>query len=448
MKALELARILGGKLIGNRKATAESFSIDSRTIKKGQVFVALKGSKNDGHDFVEDAFLKGASGAIVEKELPFPGRDKFLIKVNSCLEALRTIGRHRRERFRGEIIGVAGSAGKTTTKELVAFLLSKVGRVYRSEGNLNSRIGLPLVLSNMDESAEFGVFELGASALGDVLELTRLIKPRIRVITALGEEHLESFGSLENVIKGNGEIFWNFGAGDWAVIPSYANKYFELPKDRTITFGKGGKLEARNVSLSLEGTLFEINHLTVAVPVLSTGIVENVLASFGVLTALGYNLDEFAPLLKKFQPPRGRMNLVDLGEFYVIDDTYNANPLSVRNALITLASLETPGEKVVLLGDMLELGRESGKLHAQVGKLVAELGINTALFYGKEMKKAYSECRKRGGNCVLLQDAESVLEALLQKACCKNIILVKGSRGMKMEIFVNKLVEFYWNGFR
>ncbi len=439
MNSAELATLLKGKLLGSRYAFAKGFSIDSRRVKQGDVFIALRGQKDDGHNYLGEAFSKGAVGAIVQRDGCEPPPGKFLIKVKDTFEALRDIARYRRKTYRGKVIAVAGSVGKTTTKELIHHLLCSVGRAYKSEGNLNSRIGLPLVLANMDMDSDFAVLELGASAVGDVLELTKLSEPKVRVITALGEEHLEGFGSIENVIKGNGEIFWGFGGDDCAVIPAYAKRFYPLEGGRVLTFGDGGDIRADNVALSLKGTSFEFMGHEVSIPVLSKGIVDNVLASLGVVHVLGYEPPELIHRLRGFKPPQGRMNLIKLGDAYLIDDTYNANPPSVRNALETLALVGRNSKKVALLGDMLELGKESEKLHREVGKLVVKLGIDFAIFYGTEMKFAYDACQKVGGNCVYTMHKEEVIELVLKWLRHKNIILIKGSRGMRMEFFLEKI---------
>jgi len=441
MKAIDLARILKGSLEGNPEAEFSGFSIDSRNVREGDVFVALKGERHDGHNFIWDAFYRGAVGAVSEKDVSVPD-GKFVIKVGSCLEALRDIARFRRKNFKGTVIGVAGSVGKTTTKELIHHLLSCVTPSYKSEGNLNSQIGLPLVMANMPLNVDYAVLEIGASRRGDVLNLTKIAEPRIRVITAIGEEHLETFGSVEDVVYGNGEIFYHFGKEDWAVLPASVSKYYQLPEGRRITFGKDGDIKADHIRLSLEGVEFESFGERFSLPVLSVGIVENVLASFGVLRSLSYDPRDFRTALSGFKSPKGRMNILNFGDFYVIDDTYNANPPSVRNAIDTLHNLKTDSRKVVVLGDMLELGEESIKLHSQIGSYLKEKEVDYAIFYGDHMFYACKEFVRRGGRGVFLRSKDAVFEEMLKWMRDKNIILLKGSRGMKMETLLIRIREF------
>ena len=434
MKARELAAITGGALSGDPGVHVKGFSIDSRRIREGEVFLALKGRRQDGHDFISEAFEKGAVGAISEREV-MPPEGKFVLKVPSTCEALNKIAKHTRESFRGKVVGVAGSAGKTTTKELIHHLLSSVAPTFRSEGNLNSQIGLPLVLSNMDLKADFAVLELGASMRGEVLRLTKLARPSVRVITALGEEHLETFGSVEDVIAGNGEIFYDFSDEDRAVLPYYAKDYYRLPEDRVITFGEGD-LKPERVELTVEGVIFHLLGERFKLPILSLGAVENALASFAVLTALGMDPRDFRDRTAEFRPPAGRMNLLKFKDFYLIDDTYNANPPSVRNAIKTIASLRTESKKVVVLGDMLELGGKSRFLHEEVGALIKEMGIDFAIFYGRDTYYSYRELIRRGGRGVFLRKKEDVAIEMLKWLGDGNIILLKGSRGMRMETLI------------
>ncbi len=439
MRAEDLAKIVEGSLTGNPKAEVSGFSTDSRKITQGQVFIALKGKRHDGHSFVPDAFGKGASGAFSEVDTR-PPEGRFILKVSSCEEALRRVALFRRGTFRGTVIGVAGSAGKTTTKDLIHHLLSLTANTYRSEGNLNSQIGLPLVLANMDLSARYAVVELGASRRGDVLRLTRIARPKIRVITAVGEEHLETFGTLQDVIRGNGEILHSFGEEDWAIIPAHLRHIYSVPSGRVVTFGEGGDLRAEDITVSLKGTSFSFMGERFSLPVLSRGVVSNTLAAFGVLKVLGYDPREFREHLRSFQPPPGRMNLLSFGSFYVVDDTYNANPPSVRNAVRTLSALGG-GKKVVVLGDMLELGKENEQLHREAGALLADAGVDFAIFYGSETVHAWREYVRRGGKGVFLRDKEEVLEEMLKWMRDENIILLKGSRGMRMETLIDRVRE-------
>ena len=439
MKARDLETITGGSFVGSGDVEFERLSIDSRKLKKGEVFVALKGDRFDGHDFVEDAFSKGAVGVVSERFFE-PPPNRFVLKVESTLGALRSVAEYKRSSFKGRVVGVAGSVGKTTTKDMIHHLLSHVASSYKSQGNLNSQIGLPLVLANMPTEVDYAVFELGASQKGDVLRLAELAKPSIRVITALGEEHLESFGTIKDVIEGNGEIFHRFDPSeDWAVIPVYAEEFYDLPKEKVITFGEGGTLSPEGISLSPEGVSFKLMEEEFLLGVVSIGAVENALASLGVMSALGYDPRDLKEALRDFVPAEGRMRSLKFPDFTLIDDTYNANPPSVKNALRTLSSLKVEGRKVAVLGDMLELGEASEDLHREIGKFVSKTDIEVVMFFGTEMEKAYQEAKGSDVKAMHFSDKEALIEEVLKWAKDKNIILIKGSRGMHMEEVVRRV---------
>lgn len=436
MDALLVSLITKGKLKGESKPI-KGFSIDSRKIQEGEVFVALKGSRFDGHDFVEEAFAKGAVGVISEKEIE-PPVGKFVIRVDSSLEALRRVARYKRKNFKGKVIGVAGSAGKTTTKELIAHLLSYVGKVFKTPGNLNSQIGLPLAIANAPMDADFWVLELGASQLGEIKRLVELSLPHIRVITALGEEHLEGFGSFENVIRGNGEIFECWFDESVAIIPHYAHKYYPFLKS-LITFGEEGDIRGRIKEVNLEGVTFFVSGKEFFVPVMSVGMVSNTLAAFGVLRALGYDYTNFKEVLRNFKPEWGRMELLRLPHLILINDAYNSNPLSLKNAVNTLSLIKHP-KKILILGDMLELGAYSKKLHEEIGRLLNTKDFRLVIFVGKEMYHAYKVYRKEKLHFESTDELKGFVP--LSKNLFKDgLILLKGSRGMKLENIIPLLRE-------
>ena len=443
MDAQLLSYITQGTLKGKNKIF-EGFSIDSRSVREGEVFIALKGSRFDGHDFIQDAFKNGAIGVISEREVE-PPEGKFVIKVESTFKALQRIASYKRRSFKGKVIGVAGSAGKTTTKELIAYLLSQKGKVFKTPGNLNSQIGLPLAIANAPLDADFWVLELGASQLGEIQRLTELSLPHIRVITSLGEEHLEGFGSLENVIRGNGEIFQHWFEGCKAVIPDYAKDYYPFLKE-FITFGEKGDIKGEIKEISLRGISFVVDGEEFFVPVLSLGMLDNTLASFGVLRALGFDFREFKEKLSSFKPEWGRMEVINFPCLTVINDAYNSNPLSLRNAINTLSLVRHP-KKILILGDMLELGSYSRQLHEEIGSLLNNKDFFMVIFVGKEMYYAYNAFR---GNKLYFAERQRLENFIRESYYLFNdsLILIKGSRGMRLEEIIPALREVCekWEG--
>lgn len=433
MTTQEFSQIVGGRHYG-KIASFRGLSIDSRTIREGELFVAIKGTRHDGHHFVLDALKKGAVGAVVQRFLCLPQQVPQIV-VEDTLEALRRFALWKRNSFSGKVVAIAGSAGKTTTKELVAFLLSKVGKVCKTPKNYNSQIGVPLSVANFEEDCQFWVVEVGASQKGDVKKLVELVRPHVRAITAIGEEHLETFGCLDDVVLGNGEVFHQMGEEDWGVCPASVSHCYSIP--RKLTFGEGN-LKAQQVELSEDGVSFVVDGQRVFIGVPSLALVENALCAFAILTALGIDWKPLAESLLHFSPAEGRFRTLKKGELIIVDDTYNANPPSVRMALRSLSHFKR--KKVAVLGDMLELGKDSETYHREVGRLCVELGIDLCVFYGRQMLYAYQTCRQLGGNCLFFKDQKELLDWLLKNLKEKAVILFKGSRGMKMENLVEGLL--------
>ncbi|MCS6876639.1 MAG: UDP-N-acetylmuramoyl-tripeptide--D-alanyl-D-alanine ligase, partial [Aquificaceae bacterium] len=297
MDTLELANLLGATHLGSRRAF-KGFSIDSRQVEEGRLFVAIKGKVHDGHDFALSAVEKGAVGVLCERRLELPeGYPQIL--VQDTVGALRRIALFKRERFKGKVIAIAGSAGKTTTKELTAFLLSKLGKVCKTPKNYNSQIGVPLSVANFDEDCEFWVVEVGASQKGDVKSLVEIVKPHVRAITAIGEEHLETFGCLDDVVLGNGEAFSHMSEEDWGVCPHSVSHRYHI--ERKLTFGEGS-LWAEDLDISLQGVRFKVQGVEVSLVVPSLAVVENVLCTLRILEALGVDWRPLSKELAHFKP--------------------------------------------------------------------------------------------------------------------------------------------------
>ncbi|WP_448588568.1 UDP-N-acetylmuramoyl-tripeptide--D-alanyl-D-alanine ligase [Thermocrinis sp.] len=415
------------RLIGEYREV-KRIVIDSRQVEEGDLFIAIKGSRHDGHHFVEEAFLRGAYGVVVEREVNVP-EGKFALIVDNTLSFLRSLAKTKREAFGGKVIAIAGSAGKTTTKEMVAFLLSKVEKVCKTPRNQNSQIGVPLSVANFETDCKFWVVELGASQKGDVAKLVDLVKPHVRVITAIGEEHLETFGCLDDVVMGNGEVFKDMTEEDVGVCPQNVSHCYEIPKK--ITFGDGSELWAQDIRLSKEGVWFKVKGEEVFLPIPSLAVVENALCTFAVLEALGLSWRDLKDHLKDFHPVEGRFKTFQIGKWFVIDDAYNANPPSMRKALQTLSRFES--FKIAILGDMLELGEGSPRYHREVGRLCVELGIDLCLFYGEHMRFAWEECIKNNHRAEHFISKEDLVEYLMDFTHLEAVLLLKGSRGMRLE---------------
>ncbi len=438
MKVKQLIEVLGikGDFSGRfLSRDIKDFQIDSRLIRKGDFFVPLKGTRHDGHRFIPDALEKGASGFFSQNPTGLEGE----VPVDDTLKALTEVGKFKRKRL-SIAIGITGTSGKTTTKELISAGLEGFYRTYQTPGNYNNEIGVPLTLANIPEDAQLGVFEFGAGKVGDIRHLVNIATPEIRILTSVGHGHTEKFGSFENVIKGKGEIF---EGGELAILPYSLQRYYDL--SRKITFGPEEDADIRIVSAMVEhsGTagVFEVNgrRYHVKLPVYNLSTIYNIGILLAVAVYLGISPEKVLGNISEFQLPEGRGKVLKFGGITVIDDTYNANPLSVKNAIKTLSAI--PGFRVIVLGDMLELGEYSDKLHREIGRLVASSDIDLAVFYGKKMKLAYNEA-VRSVKSFYSSDKGEIARIIKSLSDNNPIVLIKGSRGMKMEEVIQKIPEF------
>ena len=426
MNIKQILEITKGKPlnVSNLSTEVSSFTIDSRKKQKNSFFVPLKGSKFDGHLFIEDSLKNGSVGFFTEKPVVF----KNGILVENNLKALTQVGIYKRNKL-SKAIAITGTSGKTTVKELLSFLLKNFFPTYSTSGNYNNEIGVPLTLANIPENTRIGVFELGAGKIGDITYLSQMVRQDISVLTSVGHGHTEKFGSYENVLKGKGEIF---DFSQFAVLPEQLKNFYRKKLKKYITFGENGDISYKNVYVSEYGTSGEIFYknekIKITVPVYNRAVFKNIAAVAGVLYFLDINPLKHLKLFEEFSPPKGRGNIIKNGNLTIIDDTYNANPLSVENAIKTISSIK--GKKIIVLGDMLELGEYSEKLHREVGKLLRESPIDYLFFYGEKMKFAFEEAG-RGKWFSKKEEIAKEIKNISSKE--KVFVLVKGSRGMKME---------------
>jgi len=439
-----VANRLKGKFYGVPR-TFKGVSINSKTVRRGELFIPLRGRKVDGHTFVEEAINRGAVGFLFEKGKISPSllksltsRGVFAIEVKDTFQALKGIARLRRELFKGkEIIAITGSVGKTTTKELIAHLLRSKFFVYKTPGNLNSQIGLPLALANADENADFWIFELGADSRGNISSLGELLKPTLSVLTAVGKAHIEGFKNFENLLCAKGEIFFPPSVAK-AVLPKEVEHcYKTLLRDRTyLTTGEGGDVSVSSYRFLKSGkTLLKVGNLEFEIPLLGKGIIRVVETALGVLKLLNLPWEEFKGSFETFKGAWGRMQPL-LGDGYlVINDAYNANPASVAAALETLSQIEGYNNRVLILGDMLELGKDQIEEHRKVGRLIEQSPIREVYLYGNLTRYTCEIVRTK--RCFHSYDKDLLMEIFAKNHPQRDTVyLVKGSRGMEMEDFL------------
>lgn len=411
------------------------FAIDSRAINPGEAFFAIKGAKVDGHDFAEEAVKNGASIVIAEKPLNL---GVPVVVTSSTEEAMITLGHHYASKFSCQIVGITGSAGKTTTKELTAEMLSAKYKVAKNEGNRNTPIGLPMALRALQTDTEIFVAEMSGSYFEEIPTLLRIVKPRIGVITNVGPSHLETLGSAEGVAKAKGELIKSLPPGGIAVLNADDPRVMgmkNLTKCKTVTY-------AINVNADVYGRLIEDKACVFAYgktytfrPNIPTvHFLYDVLAASAVALEYGIDLRTCIEIAEAFKPIEGRGTVITNSKgVNIIDESYNANPVSMKETLRMLS--QRPGKRFAVLADMLQLGDDATKLHREVGEYAESLRLDGVFLFGN----LSSELSKIIGRSLAFDTKESLIEALKSKLGSGDWVLVKGSNGMGMKEVVARL---------
>jgi UDP-N-acetylmuramoyl-tripeptide--D-alanyl-D-alanine ligase len=417
-------------------------STDTRTLRKGELFIALRGPNFDGCDYVGQARDRGAAGAVVPTLVD---EDISQISVEDSKRALGQLGAAWRQRLSPIVVGVTGSNGKTTLKELIAACLARSAPTLATHGNLNNDIGMPLMLTRIEEQHRFAVLEMGANHAGEIAYLTALAKPDIVVITNAAAAHLEGFGSLDGVARAKGEILCGESRPKVAILNAddhYFDYWSTLVEDtQLITFGidSDADVRASDIESDAEGSRFNL-HLPVgeariALPLSGRHNVRNACAAAAIAVAAGIDVADIKSALESVQPVDGRLRrLPGINGSTIYDDSYNANPLSVVAAAEFLASL--PGDKLLVLGDMGELGEDAPRLHAETGAQVREAGVSRLLATGNLSRRTVEGF---GDGASWYADVDELTARLKPELHENANILVKGSRFMQMERVVEAL---------
>ena len=422
--------------------TFTGISTDTRTLDRDQLFFALSGPNFDGSNFVAQAHARGAAGAVVESLLD---QDIAQITVDDSKLALGRLGRAWREQHDATVIGITGSNGKTTVKELTAACLSVTSPTLATQGNLNNDIGMPLMLLRIEPAHRYAVLEMGANHVGEIAYLTSLARPDVVLITNAGQAHLEGFGSMEGIAQGKGEILQGKPRPRCAVLnadDSYYDYWRPLVADAMVlSFGLDDNADVYGDGISAESgfTRFDLHvggeSIAVSLPLAGTHNVRNACAAAAVATTLGMSLGDIGRGLESVRPVSGRLQaLSGRNGSTLYDDSYNANPLSVGAAAEFLATL--PGESWFVLGDMKELGEDEQRLHAEVGEALRAAGIDR-LFATGDLCRTTVEAFGDGASWYGAVDA-LVSDVLAELSGSVNV-LVKGSRSMRMERVVDAL---------
>ncbi len=448
-----MARACDGRYIGPESLIDREVTgvvIDSRKVEKGNLFIPIKGARVDGHDFIPQVFEKGALLVLSEKELP-EGTGPYIL-VESTQEALKQLAAYYRNVLKIRVVGVTGSVGKTSTKEMIASVLSQKYKVLKTEGNYNNEIGLPLTVFRLREEHKVAVLELGISHFGDMKPLGEIARPDICVITTIAECHLENLGDRDGVLKEKTDIFTYMKPGGVAVLNGDDDKLATVKEagGRAPVFygkGPGRQVRAENIlTKGIEGTdcdiVMGIDVIKVHIGIPGEHMVYNAMAAAAVGRLLGVSAEEIKEGIDKAGTIAGRCNIIHRDELTIIDDCYNANPHSMRAAIDLLAQAE--GRKVAILGDMFELGAEEYELHYNVGKYAAEKGIDYLLCVGERsgyMKKGAQDALDLSGSnnrCSMrkvihmpdLGGMPEILNGLLEPG---DTVLIKASHSMEFE---------------
>lgn len=453
----EIIAATGGTGSGTIAGGVTSVSTDSRTVAPGELFVALRGANFDGHDFIGAAANRGVTVFLVEAAWLQPGRQPagtVCIGVADTLRALGDLAAFHRQRFGIPVVGITGSNGKTTTKEMLASILGQGGPGLKTAGNLNNLIGLPQMLLQLNAEHRWAVLEMGMSEPGEIDRLAELAAPRVGIITNAFPAHLATMGSVEAVARAKGELFGRLPAGGTAVFNADDPLIAQLPVGKAVQrlgFGiHGADITASDiVGLGRVGQRLFL-HLVGGVKPLELhafGLhnVYNALAAAAAAHALGIPGEQIVSGLASFRPYDKRFKLEDLGAIVLIDDSYNANPASMAAALLTVRDIKGPSRAIAILGDMLELGDETLDAHRSAGRLAATC-VDRLYLYGA-MAETTAEGAIEAGmdpdEVFVMGSHEEIVADIVKDHVDGDCIVVKGSRGMRMELVARALYLNY-----
>ena len=457
-----LATATNGQLVGGTggEAMLTRVVIDSRLTKPGDLFWALRGEHHDGHEFLVEARHRGASAAVVRHDRLAQAQEAWksgsgrgavppLIVVADTLVALAEFASWYRSQQEGLVIGVTGSFGKTTTREMIHAVLSAAHPGVRSLKNFNNHIGLPLSLLELDQSHEFAVLEMGASAVGEIAMLAEIARPEVGVITGIGLAHVEGFGSPEQIVLGKGELLEALPATGFAILPG-DDPLTRGMADRAncpvlfVGESENNHVRATNVRVTNQRLIFEVDHVEYEVPVTGRHFLRAALTALAIAREIGLSPTQIASGFANFQAVPGRCQVHQIGSWTVIDDTYNANPASMRAACETLRDWQGANKRLLITGDMLELGTHAVQAHMELGRAAAEARVDGLLVFGEQADHVVRGALASGlrpsrlAQCDHLEILLTVLDCVLEPG---DVLLVKGSRGMRMERVVEWLRE-------
>ena len=450
----ELAGVMAAAVLqeGNR-GVFSSVCTDSRSVREGDLFFALRGERSDGHQYAVDAVRSGAAGLVLDRPVEGIPAGAAVFTVKDSLKALQDLAALNRRRSGVPVVGVTGSSGKTTTKDLICSVLSSRFKTLKTEGNFNNELGLPLTLLRLDGTYGAAVVEMAMRGPGEIDFLCRIASPDGAVITNIGEAHFERLGSVENIARAKGEILDHIPEQGFAVLHGespFMGREAARCRGRVVFFGEDSALDvfARDIEAVDGGNRFIVNVMGMEeeffVPLPGRHNVVNSLSAIAVGLELGLDMESVRKGLSGASLTAMRLEILNLNGVSIINDSYNANPSSARAALQTLSELSGGARKIAVLGDMLELGEKSEPGHREVGRSACEAGVDLLAAVGNLAAYIGAGAREAGMPSSNIQYYGSAREAALElKKSIRtgDVVLVKGSRGMRMEEFINSLRE-------
>jgi UDP-N-acetylmuramoyl-tripeptide--D-alanyl-D-alanine ligase len=451
----ELVKILKGEIIlGDPKTVAQRAVVDSRAIQPGDLFFALKGERTDGHNFAMAVLGSNAAGVVVS-HLNWLNQRKpvssAVVQVEDVSQALKSLGQYLRREFHGPVVGITGSNGKTTTKQMVTSVMAALGPGLSTQGNLNSQIGLPMMISLLSDQHKWMVLEMGASEPGNISSLCEIAKPKIAVITSVGPAHLKTFGSLQKIAASKWEIMDALPFDGTGIIPwgePLLEPHIRSFSKKIIYFGEDSSCPVRASRIEVGSQARFKLHLggestDVQLPVGGRFNVMNALAAAAVGWVLERPIGEIASALEKFEPPHMRMEqIIHTSGALLINDAYNANPASMIQSARSVVESFPDKSKVFVLGSMLELGEDSERMHFHLGAELAKFPLEQVILFGEEAQKMAEGATAAGAAAKKFETSQSPEEVAtkLKKYLRPNtVILFKGSRGMQLEKIIGEI---------
>ncbi len=446
----KLAEVLSGSLEPEEasRVYVRGVCVDSRKILPGELFFALVG-RRDGHNFVMDAYSRGAIGAVVQRKIDIPMPQ---IIVEDTLAALGKLAKTYRETIDPEVIAITGSVGKTTTREMIAHILSVKYKTHSAKLNYNNLIGLPLTLLDMDADAQIAVVELGINQKGEMERLADIAQPDAGVFTAIAPVHTEGLGSIDGIVTEKMKMLQSMPQSAPVFINADSQPLVKATRsirNEVITYAieNDADFKAENIEFTDGRATFTVGDARFKLPLLGKAAIYSALAATAVAKFFDISEKVSAQALLNIEPARHRMHLVQLGEVTVLDDSYNSSPAALQEAVKTMMLIPAR-RRIAVLGDMLELGALAEKYHRKAGELIAKSEIDGAVLFGELMKSAYKKLKSLGfgGDVIWSDDFDEAREGMLKIIEPGDLILVKGSNSMRMGRFIEAIEESFGGG--